>query len=92
MGIEGSVKLGFRNELMNIKDPKEREAWYTQRVESAYRNARAIVGGPTFGVDDVIDPADTRKWLLSGLRSMPPEHRGLTWQTRPHKKHWVDTW
>jgi acetyl-CoA carboxylase carboxyltransferase component len=40
-----------------------------------------------FEVDDVIDPADTRKWLVMGLNAMPPK------LVREGKKHaWIDTW
>mmetsp|Transcript_110398 Transcript_110398/g.356342 ORF Transcript_110398/g.356342 Transcript_110398/m.356342 type:complete len:166 (+) Transcript_110398:2-499(+) len=93
MGIEGSVKLGFRDELQKIQDPAERLAWYNKRVEDAYRNAQAVQAGPTFGIDDVIDPADSRMWIAAGLRSLPPEKEPCGWTRRPHKKRPnVDTW
>jgi acetyl-CoA carboxylase carboxyltransferase component len=28
--------------------------------------------GSLYEVDDVIDPADTRKWIIAGLRAVPP--------------------
>merc|ERR1712032_1503068 len=72
MGIEGAVKLGYRDELQNIEDPAARLEKYNQMVERAYEAARAIHAGPTFGIDDVIDPADSRKWITAALRSLPP--------------------
>jgi hypothetical protein len=38
-------------------------------------------------VDDVIDPADTRKWLVMGLRSAPPVA-----PREGKKRSWVDAW
>ena len=40
-------------------------------------------------VDDVIDPADTRHWILRSMESCPPVEG---WQQRQHKKRFVDTW
>jgi acetyl-CoA carboxylase carboxyltransferase component len=43
--------------------------------------------GTVFEVDDVIDPVDTRKWLVMGLEAVPQP------LPRASKKHaWVDTW
>ena len=87
MGLEGQVKLGFRNELANITDPAERLARYETLVARAYERSRAIHQGVSFQVDDVIDPADTRFWIANGLRTVPPAKR------REHKKRpMVDTW
>jgi len=87
MGLEGQVKLGFRNELANITDPKERLERYETLVARAYERSRAIHQGVSFQVDDVIDPADTRFWVANGLRTVPPP------APRQHKKRPnVDTW
>ncbi|MFN0096165.1 MAG: carboxyl transferase domain-containing protein [Dehalococcoidia bacterium] len=89
MGLEGQVKLGFRNELAAIEDPQERLKRYTHLVDRAYERSKAIHQGVSFGVDDVIDPADTRAWLLNGLRSVPR----APWRGRGEKKRRnVDTW
>ncbi len=87
MGLEGQVKLGYRNELAGIEDPKERLARYTQLVDRAYERSKAIHQGVSFGVDSVIDPMETRAWLLNGLRSVPkplPRH--------DKKRRNIDTW
>ena len=87
MGLEGQVKLGFRNELAAIEDPIARAARYDELVAAAYQAGRAINSGVSFGVDDVIDPADSRRWILDGLHSRPRPPR------RPDKKRRnVDTW
>ncbi|MGE3075586.1 MAG: carboxyl transferase domain-containing protein [Dehalococcoidia bacterium] len=87
MGLEGQVKLGFRNELAAIEDPAARLTRYNDLVARAYERSRAINYGVSFGVDDVIDPADSRYWIGGMLRSIAPP------PPRTHKKRQnVDTW
>jgi len=87
MGLEGSIKLGRRAELQAIADIPARKARYDALVAEAYAWARAVNAGTVFEVDDVIDPANTRKWLIMGLNSVPPA------PVRTHKKRaWIDTW
>ena len=87
MGLEGQVKLGFRNELAAIEDPRDRLARYEELVARAYERSKAINQGVSFGVDDVIDPMDSRHWIASALGSVPPP------EPRRHKKRPnVDTW
>jgi acetyl/propionyl-CoA carboxylase alpha subunit/acetyl-CoA carboxylase carboxyltransferase component len=87
MGLEGSVKLGYRNELAAIADPAERKAKFDEMVARAYANGRALPAAAGFGVDDVIDPADTRRWIMAALRSVPPA------PPRTEKKlKWIDAW
>ena len=87
MGLEGAVKLGFRKELEAIKDPKERVKTYEKMVEDSYQRGKAVNMASHFELDDVIDPADTRKWVVSALKSLPPKaERGA--KKRPN----VDTW
>ena len=87
MGLEGAVKLGFRKELQAISDPEERNATYQEMVANMYERGKAVNMASHFELDDVIDPADSRKWIAAGLRSLPPvaERQG---KKRPN----VDTW
>ena len=87
MGLEGQVKLGFRNELEAIDDPAQRRARYEELVAAAYERGKALNAGVSFAVDDVIDPADSRFWVARGLESLPAPPR------RSGKKNsFVDTW
>jgi acetyl/propionyl-CoA carboxylase alpha subunit len=87
MGLEGQIKLGRRNELAAIENIQERKARYEEMVENAYAWSRALNAGTVFEVDDVIDPADTRRWVATGLHSAPPV------TPREGKKlKWIDTW
>jgi acetyl-CoA carboxylase carboxyltransferase component len=87
MGLEGQIKLGFRNELAAIDDPKRRLDRFNELVARAYERGKALSYGVSFGVDDVIDPAATRTWLLNGLQSVPPPL-----PRRDKKRRNVDTW
>ncbi len=87
MGLEGSVKLGYRNELAAIADPAERRARFDEMVARAYAAGKALNRATTYGIDDVIDPADTRAWVMGALRAMPPP------TPRAEKKlRWIDAW
>ncbi|MGB5758760.1 MAG: carboxyl transferase domain-containing protein, partial [Acidimicrobiales bacterium] len=77
MGLEGSVKLGFRAELAAIEDPAERKARYDELVDKEYQRGKALNHATGFAVDDTIDPADTRHWvagLMTAMRPPPPRH------------------
>ena len=87
MNIEGSVKLGYRKELIAIEDADERIETYEHMVERAYDNAKAVNAAAGGGLDDVIDPAETRTWIVNGLNRLPPT------PTRTGKKRpYIDTW
>jgi acetyl-CoA carboxylase carboxyltransferase component len=87
MGLEGAVKLGYRNEIAAITDPAERAAFFERIVAQMYEQGKGLSAASLFEIDDVIDPADTRRWIMSGLRSLPAK------KAREGKKRaWVDTW
>ncbi len=87
MGLEGQVKLGYRNELAAIEDPAERMQRYEQLVDLAYERGKALNQGVAFGLDDVIDPMDSRTWISSAMRSVPPPPR-----REGKKRQNIDTW
>ena len=70
MGLEGSVKLGYRDDLAAIEDPEERQRTYEKMVAAAYERGKALNNASIFGVDDTIDPADSRRWVSGLLRSV----------------------
>ncbi len=87
MNIEGAVKLGYRKELAAIEDPEERKKEFELRVERSYEAAKAVNAGTGGGLDDVIDPADTRDWIASAMKRLPPVLE------RTEKKYpYIDTW
>ncbi len=87
MGLEGAVKLGYRNELAAEQDPERRRELYEQMVARMYEHGKALNTASTFEIDDVIDPADSRTWILRALRAAPPPPP-RTGKKRPC----IDTW
>ena len=67
MGLEGSVRLGYKRELDAIADPAERQKLFEARVAKRYEKGQASFVASFFEIDAVIDPADTRRWILRGL-------------------------
>ena len=51
----------MRKELEKIEDDAERERRVRELTEMALENAKALNAATLFEIDDVIDPADTRR-------------------------------
>ena len=87
MGFEGAVRLGFGKQLEAIPDPVQRQQVFDGLVAAAYERGKALNMAAHLELDDVIDPADTRRWLVRGLASMPqpPQRQG-------RKRPFVDAW
>jgi acetyl-CoA carboxylase carboxyltransferase component len=84
MGLEGAVELGFRKELEAAATPAEREALYEQLVARMYEKGKAVSVATAFEIDAVIDPAETRTWLLRGRRAAGKRRR--------ERRRFVDVW
>jgi len=69
MGLEGAVRLGYRKELEAVPEGAGRDGLFQQHVDEHYAKGRAINMAATLEIDAVIDPADTRQWLVRGLAS-----------------------
>ena len=85
MGLEGSIRLGFKKELENVTEGPERQALYDQLVARAYERGHAINVASTTEIDAVIDPAETRTWIRQGIASASLR------AGRP-RRSFVDTW
>jgi len=87
MNLEGAVRLGQRRELEAIEDPEERERTYREMVERMYQWGKAVNTASHLEIDDVIDPADSRRWITTMLAAAAePEKR--SGKKRPN----IDTW
>jgi acetyl/propionyl-CoA carboxylase alpha subunit/acetyl-CoA carboxylase carboxyltransferase component len=87
MGLEGAVRLGYRKELAAIENPQERRAAFDAMVAQSYAQGKALHVASVTELDSVIDPRDTRDWIVRGLRAIPPP------PTRTGKKRpSIDTW
>lgn len=85
-GLEGLVKLGYRNELAAIADPAERKAKLDDMMVAAYTQGKAIARAANPSLDDVIGPADTRRWVMAALKALPP-----TSPRTGKKLKWIET-
>ena len=74
MGLEGAIKLGYRKELEAITDPAERKATYEKMLAMAYERGKATNIAAYLEIDEVIDPVDTRAWIVTGLQ----DKRGIS--------------
>jgi len=87
MGLEGAVKLGYRKELEAIEDPEARREEYEKRVAQMYDRGKAVNFATAFEIDEVIDPMDTRRWIIRGLKASP-----TPLQRDGKKRPFIDTW
>jgi len=87
MGLDGAIKLGFRDELAAIEDPDLRKEKFDEMVAEAYKHGKALSTASFFEIDDVIDPAESRARLVASLRAC------LVAGPRTGKKRQnIDTW
>ncbi len=88
MGLEGAVRLGMRRELEAIEDDAERERVFAATVAAAYEHGRGVNMAAYGEIDDVIDPADSRRWIATLFDPPPPDWRKRPTKRRPN----VDAW
>jgi acetyl-CoA carboxylase carboxyltransferase component len=91
MGLEGAVRLGYRKELEAATDDGAREALFKEMVDRLYEHGKALSVATHFEIDDVIDPADSRRWITTVLEAAPDTH----WRTSApalRRRSFVETW
>jgi acetyl-CoA carboxylase carboxyltransferase component len=88
MGLEGAVRLGMRRELEAITDEAERESAFRAAVAGAYERGQGINMAAYGEIDDVIDPADSRRWIAT----LFDETRPRWWERAGKKRPHVDAW
>ena len=72
MGLEGAVRLGFRKELQAQPEGPQRDALFKRLLDEAVQRGQALNMASHLEIDDVIDPAETRDWLLRQLAHAAP--------------------
>jgi methylmalonyl-CoA carboxyltransferase large subunit len=80
MGAEGAVEIVFRKEVEESQDKAARRAELIERYRSAFSTPYVAAGRRL--VDDIIEPADTRKHLARALEYLQTKR-----EQRPPKKH-----
>jgi acetyl-CoA carboxylase carboxyltransferase component len=88
MGLEGAVRLGMRRELEAIEDLEERERVFQATVAAAYERGRGVNMAAYGEIDDVIDPAHSRRWIATLFDG----HSGRWWERAGKKRPNVDAW
>ncbi len=83
MGLEGAVRLGYRRELEAVADPTERRQLEQRLLDDLYERGRAVNAAAVVELDDVIDPADTRQWILTALPTSVSDEGPV---------RYIDTW
>lgn len=69
MGLEGAVRLSHRRELEALDDEAERQTLFDRLVAEHYQKGKALRIAGQLEIDEVIDPAETREWIMHGLRT-----------------------
>ena len=80
MGPQGAVEIVYKRELQQAADPVARRNELVTEYTEKYANPYAAAERGY--VDDVIDPADTRKKVVAGLRLLRSKREEL-----PRRKH-----
>jgi len=80
MGAEGAVEIVFRKEMQEAADKAARRAELIEQYRSTFSSPYAAAGRRL--VDDIIEPADTRKHLAQALEYLQTKR-----DHRPPKKH-----
>jgi acetyl-CoA carboxylase carboxyltransferase component len=84
MNLEGAVRLAMKKELAAIPDEADRKNAFEAMVQIAYERGRAINMASLLELDAVIDPAETRDYLVRGLRSVP--------RSKTRRRRFIDAW
>ena len=87
MGLEGAVKLGYAAELNAITDMDKRQALYDQLLSKHREAGKAINMASHVEIDNVIDPMETRSWLVEGYKASKKNNK-----LNPSCDHFIDTW
>jgi methylmalonyl-CoA carboxyltransferase large subunit len=80
MGAEGAVEIVFRKEMQEAPDKAARRAELIETYRSSFATPYAAAGRRL--VDDIIEPANTRKHLAQALEYLHTKR-----EQRPPKKH-----
>ncbi len=80
MGPNGAVEIVYRRELQQAADPVARRAELIAEYTEKYANPYAAAERGY--IDDVIDPAETRKKVVDGFRMLRTKREEL-----PRRKH-----
>ena len=92
MNIEGAVALGFAKELSKAAEAGGDDAaaaLFAKLVGAGYARGSALSVARTLETDEVIDPAETRAWVVGALEGwQPAESHAKRGRKRPCVSPW----
>jgi methylmalonyl-CoA carboxyltransferase large subunit len=80
MGAEGAAEIVFRREIDAAADQSVRRKELVEEYRGTFANPYVAAGRRL--VDEIIDPAETRRYLALALESLHGKR-----ELRPQKKH-----
>ena len=80
MGPDGAVNIIFRKELAAAEDPVARRAELIEEYKARFANP--YIAAERGYIDDVIEPEETRPWLIRALETTLTKR-----EPRPKRKH-----
>ena len=86
MGLEGAVQLGFKKELDAQETPEAKQELFDHLVAKSYAKGKALSMASMLEIDTVIDPRDSRTWLIKGLKV------AASAKAKPKKKRFIAGW
>ncbi|MEQ8746080.1 carboxyl transferase domain-containing protein [Pyruvatibacter sp.] len=87
MGLEGAVRLGYSKELAAAESTEARDALFEKLLAAYYEHGKALSVSTLHEIDAVIDPMETRRWIINGIKTIPVEAA-----SRTRRRPFVDTW
>ena len=70
MGLEGAVRLGYREQLAAIEDDDARANELDRLIAGLQERGRALNAATFFEIDDVIQPNETRNRVISAFAAI----------------------
>ena len=86
--IAVALRLGMRRELDAIEDASEREQAFEAAVAAAYERGEGLNMAAYGEIDDVIDPAESRRWIAT----LFDEDSGRWWLRAGKSRPYIDAW
>jgi methylmalonyl-CoA carboxyltransferase large subunit len=80
MGAEGAAEIVFRQEIQKAEDKPAKRKEMIEKYREAFSNPYVAAGRRL--VDDIIEPADTRKYIAQSIEYLLTKR-----ELRPAKKH-----
>lgn len=75
MAVEGAVDVVYRNDIRSVDDPAARRAELIAKFKAQLSAFRAA---EDYGIDEIIDPSETRARLINGIARSRTRRVGLS--------------